>query len=71
MSETVKGRSDYILGVIQITVWIFWIQEMHFLKKDSSKTYGGILMKFSGYVLNGTKNKLLDFGNDLDHCLDP
>ena len=27
------------------------------------------LMKFSGNVLNGTRNKLLDFGSDLDHCL--
>ena len=27
-------------------------------------------MKFSGNVLNGTRNKLLDFGSDLDHCLD-
>ena len=45
----VQGRSDYILGVIRITVWIFWIHEIQLLKKDSSKTYGGILMKFSGY----------------------
>ena len=48
----VKGRSDYILGLIRITVWIFWIHEIQLLKKDSSKTYGGILMKFSGYVRN-------------------
>ena len=27
-------------------------------------------MKFSGNVLNGTQNKCLDFGSDLDHCLD-
>ena len=27
-------------------------------------------MKFSGNVLNGTKNKGLDFGSNLDHCLD-
>ena len=27
-------------------------------------------MKFSGNVLNGTRNKLLDFGSNLDHCLD-
>ena len=45
----VKGRSDYILGVIRITVWI---HEIQLLKKDSSKTYGGILMKFSEYVRN-------------------
>ena len=52
MSEMVQGRSDYILGVIRITVWIFWIHEIQLLKKDSSKTYGGILMKFSGYMRN-------------------
>ena len=27
-------------------------------------------MKYSGNVLNGTKNKWLDFWSDLDHCLD-
>ena len=27
-------------------------------------------MKISGNVLNGTRNKGLDFGRDLDHCLD-
>ena len=27
-------------------------------------------MKFSGNVLNGTRNKRFDFGSDLDH-LDP
>ena len=47
-----KGRSDYILGVIWITVWIFRIHEIKLLKKDSSKTYCGILKKFSGYVRN-------------------
>ena len=40
------------------------------LKTDNSKTYGCILMKFSGNVLNGMRNKCLDFGSDLDHCLD-
>ena len=27
-------------------------------------------MTFSGNVLNGTRNRLLGFGSDLDHCLD-
>ena len=27
-------------------------------------------MKLSGNVLNGTKNKSLVFGSNLDHCLD-
>ena len=27
-------------------------------------------MKFSGNVLNGTRDKGLDFGSDLDNCLD-
>ena len=31
-------------------------------EEDNSKTYGRTLMKFSGYVLNGTRNKWLDFG---------
>ena len=26
-------------------------------ERDNSKSYGRILMKFSGYVLNGTRNK--------------
>ena len=43
---------------------------MQFLKTDNSKSYGWILMKFSGNVLNETRNKWLDFGSDLDHCLD-
>ena len=40
-------------------------------EQDNSKTYGRILMKFSGYVLNVTRNEWLDFGSDLDHYLDP
>ena len=27
-------------------------------------------MKFSGNVLNGTRNKCLNFGSDLGYCLD-
>ena len=27
-------------------------------------------MKFSGNVVNGTRNKGLDFRSDLNHCLD-
>ena len=27
-------------------------------------------MKFSGNVLNGPRNKRLDYESDLDHCLD-
>ena len=27
-------------------------------------------MKFSDNVLNGTRNKWLEFGSDMDHCLD-
>ena len=38
-------------------------------EQHNSKTYGWILIKFSGYVRNG-KKKLLDFGSDSDHCLD-
>ena len=40
-------------------------------EQDSSKSYGRIVIKFSGYVLNGTMNTRSDFGGDLDHCLDP
>ena len=49
----VKGRRDQILGVIRI----IWIHEIKFLETDNSKSCGRILMKFSGYVLNGTRNK--------------
>ena len=68
MYETVKGRNDSILGAIRITIWIFWIHDR--IKTDNSKSYGWILMKFSGYVLNGTRNNWLDFGSDMDHSLD-
>ena len=39
-----QGRSDYILGVIRIIVWIFWINV--FLKEDNPKGYGWTWMKF-------------------------
>ena len=46
-----RGTSDYILGVIWITVWIIRIQAARCVcVQYSSKTYGWILMKFSGYV---------------------
>ena len=35
-------------------------------EQDNSKTYGRILIKFSGYVQNGNRKKCLDFGSDLD-----
>ena len=63
----VQGTSDYIFGVI----WIIRIQAARCVcVQYSSKSHGWILMKFSGNVLNGTRNKWLDFGSDLDH-LDP
>ncbi len=34
-----------------------------------TQSYRRILMKFSGNVRNGTRNKWLDFGGDPDHCL--
>ena len=39
-------------------------------EQDNSKTYGRILMKFSGYVLKGKRKKQLNFGSDPDHYLD-
>ena len=58
MSGKVKERNDSILGVIRITVWIFWIHEIYFLKTDNLKTYGWILRKFSGYArLSNFSNK--------------
>ena len=39
-------------------------------EQDNSKTYGWILIKFSGYVQNGKRKKWLDFGSDPD-LLDP
>ena len=42
-----QGTSDYIFGVI----WIIWIQAARcFCVQHKSKTYGRILMKFTGYV---------------------
>ena len=32
-----KGWNDWILEVIRITIWIFWIHEMKFLKTDVSE----------------------------------
>ena len=46
-----RGTSDPILGLIWITVWIIRIQAARCVRVQySSKTYGWILMKFSGYV---------------------
>ena len=39
-------------------------------KTDTSKSYGWIVMTFSANDLNGARNKSLDLGSDLDHCLD-
>ena len=39
-------------------------------KTDTSKSYGWIVMTFSANDLNGARNKWLDLGSDLDHCLD-
>ena len=39
-------------------------------EQDNSKTDRWILMKFSGYVQNGKRKILLNFGSDPDHCLD-
>ena len=52
MLEMVKGRNNSILRVIWTTTWIFWIHKMQFLKTNSSKSHGWILMKFSGNVEN-------------------
>ena len=39
--------------------------------KSNSKSYGQILMKYSGNAENGTRNKYFDFTSDPDYCLDP
>ena len=39
-------------------------------EQDNSKTYGRILIKFSGYVRNGKKEEVIRFWEFLDHCLD-
>ena len=63
----VQGTSDYIFGVI----WIIWIQAARCVcVQDKSKTYGWILMKFSGYVWKGKRMKWLNFGSDPDHYMD-
>ena len=41
----------------------------NFLKKDNFEMLWMILLKFSGNVKNGTRNKWLDFGCDPGHCL--
>ena len=48
-----------------------WIQAARCVcVQDSSKTYGQILMKFSGYVWEGKRMKWLNFGSDPDHYMD-
>ena len=39
-------------------------------EQDSSRTYGRIFIKFSGYVRNGKRKNWLHFGSDPDHRLD-
>ena len=41
-----------------------------FCVQDKSKTYGRILMKFTGYVRKGKRMKCLNFGSDPDHYMD-
>ena len=64
-----QGKSDYILGVIWITVWIIWIQAF-FKRSYSQIILQWILVIFLGYVRNGKRKKWLDFGRDSDHHLD-
>ena len=59
----------YYLGYV--FTWVCVSVRLFVCEQDNSKSYRRILMKFSGYVLNRTRNKWLDFGSDLDHCLDP
>ena len=54
----------YVFAWVCLSVCLFVCEH------DNSKTYGRILIKFSGYVRNGKRKKRLDFGSDLDHCLD-
>ena len=52
-------------------IWIIWIQAARCVcVQDKSKTYGRILMKFSGYVWKGKRMKWLNFGSDPDHYMD-
>ena len=39
--------------------------------QNNSKCYKRILIYFSGNIVHGTRNRLLDFGGDSDHCLHP
>ena len=49
----------------------FWPSICLFVcEQDNSKTDRWILIKFSGYVQNGKRKIWLNFGSDLDHCLD-
>ena len=40
-------------------------------QQHNAKSYGQILIQFSGYVRNGLSENRLDFGGDPDHRLDP
>ena len=51
-------------GFVCLSVHLFVCEQ------DNSKTYGRILIKFSGYVRNDKRKNWLDFGSDSDHCLD-
>ena len=51
--------------------WIICIQAARYVCVQCSwKTYGRILMKFSGYVWKGKRMKWLNFGSDPDHYMD-
>ena len=53
MCEKVTGRNGLILGVMRITILIFWNHE-------NSKSYGENLIKFSAYVLPWQRSALFE-----------
>ena len=58
-------RLCFHLGLsVRLFVYLFVCEQ------DNSKTYGWILIKFSGYVRKGKRKKSLHFESDLDHSLD-
>jgi len=60
----VLGRYLHQGGYVFITICLSVCQQL------SAKTSKPICMKFSGTVDNGPMNNWLNFGGDLDHCLD-
>ena len=78
MALEVEYMMEYPHAGLPVTDLHQYLTEGHFwpsiclfvCEQDNSKTDRWLLMKFSGYVQNGKREILLNFGTDPDHCLD-